>query len=133
MTHIGEGVYRISIDGRSFLTVDDQDRVVLLDEEEQNAQRWEIGRTAGGQYTIRQPDTGRYLSCSDPAQPFELVGMSAQEHTWTIADGPTAGAVTIGAPGTDLTLGLSPLLIYPPMVAVSPPYDMDGGWTLAPA
>ena len=128
-----EGVYRISIDGRSFLTAADQDRVVVLDEDEQNAQRWEIGRSDGGQFTIRPTDTGLYLSCSDPAQPFELAGMSAQPYTWAIADAPTAGAVTIGAPGTDLTLGLSPLLIYPPMVAVSPPYEMDRGWTLTPA
>jgi hypothetical protein len=80
---------------------------------------------------IGRPDAARYLSCAnDPAQPFELVAIFDQPRTWTIAGGGAEGTFTIGVPGTDLTLGLSPLLIYPPMVAMSR-LEMDRSLTLS--
>lgn len=145
MATMTDGLYRISLIHSLFLTgaagtpIASIMSITLLPSDETNAetnaqQRWEIRRTEGGDYTIRHANTGQYASYdTDPSLPFRAVRLSTQQCTWTIADGPEENTVTLGAPGTDLTLGLSPLAVYPPLVALSPRYEQDRGWTLHPA
>jgi hypothetical protein len=133
MASVSDGTYRISIYGQQFLTADDG-RVVLLPDDG-GGQVWQIRRTDKGGYTIQQGNADRYLSYEGEPNVFEPVQLLPDQRQWNITDGPDEGTVTIAAPGGDepLTLGLSPILIYPPMVALSPPQRQDRGWTLQPA
>ncbi|SCL34460.1 hypothetical protein GA0074692_3837 [Micromonospora pallida] len=130
MANLTDGLYRISIDGRSFLHSYDN-RIVLAPEMEDDAQLWEIRSTDDGEHVISLPGTDQYVGYGneDPA-PMEIVGLIPQQRGWAITQGPREGTVTIGAPGTPLTLGPAPLLIYPPMVALSGHNRLDQGWTL---
>ena len=57
-----------------------------------------------------------FLTSLNPDGPVALL-----PGEWDVTDGPEQGTVTIAAAGSALTLGLSPILDYPPMVALSPP------------
>jgi hypothetical protein len=136
MASVSDGTYRISIDGRQFLTVldwVDKNTVVLTADPGQ--QLWQVRRTANGGYTIRQDATDLYLGYEGQPDTFERVRLLPDQREWNITDGPEEGTVTIAAPGggEPLTLGLSPALVYPPMVALSPAQRQDRGWTLQPA
>ena len=133
MASVSDGTYRISINGQQFLTADDG-RAVLLPGDG-DGQVWQIRRTDKGGYTIRQDNADRYLSYEGKPNVFEPVQLLPDQREWNITDGPDKGTVTIAAPGGDesLTLGLHPALIFPPMVALSPPQQQDRGWTLHPA
>lgn len=133
MADISDGTYRISIYGQQFLTAQDG-RVVLLPGEDRG-QLWQIRCTDKGIYTIRQDNAGGYVSYEGEPDPYEPVRLLPDQRQWKITDGPEEGTVTIAAPGDDepLTLGLSPILIFPPWVALSPPRRQDRPWTLQPA
>jgi hypothetical protein len=131
MASVSDGTYRISLYGRQFLTGKDMGHpIVLLPDE---GQVWQIRRTDKGGYTI-QGSRG-YLSYEGEPDVFEPVRLLPDQQEWNITDGPEEGTVTIAAAGGDppLTLGLSPILIFPPMVALSPPQRQDRGWTLESA
>lgn len=133
MGSVSDGTYRISIHGQQFLTTLGK-RVVLLPDDS-GAQLWQVRRTDNGGYTIGQDTNDLYLGYEGEPNTFEPVQLLPDRREWNITDGPDDGTVTIVAPGGDepLTLGLSPILIYPPMVALSPAYGQDRGWTLQPA
>lgn len=134
-TPISDGFYRIGLDGQQFLTRNRPDRpVVLLPGGAAGRQVWEIRRTDKGGYTILLGDVDRYLSYRGEPDVFEPVWLLPDQREWDVTDGPEEeeGTVTIAAAGSALTLGLSPILIYPPMVALSPPQRRDRGWTLEP-
>jgi hypothetical protein len=120
MASVSDGTYRISINGQQFLTALNERMVVLLPDD--SRQLWQVRRTDNGGYTIRQDTTGLYLSYEGEPDTFESVQLLPDRREWNITDGPDEGTVTIAAPGGDepLTLGLSPTLIFPPMVALSP-------------
>jgi hypothetical protein len=132
MASVSDGTYRISLYGRQFLTGIEPDRPVLLLPDDAEGQVWQIRRTDKGGYTIRLGDADRYLSYEGEPDVFEPVRLLPDQREWDVIDGPEEGTVTIAA-GVRLTLGLSPILIYPPMVALSPPQRQDRGWTLQPA
>ena len=133
-TPISDGIYRISLDRQQFLTgIHTGGPVVLLPDAA--GQVWRIRRTDKGGYTIRLGNVDRYLSYEGEPDVFEPVRLLPDQREWDVTDGPEEeeGTVTIAAAGSALTLGLSPILIYPPMVALSPPQRQDRGWTLEPA
>lgn len=121
MVNVSDGTYRISIYGRQFLTAENRRVVVLPDDSGQ--QLWQVRRSDNGGYTIRRDTTDLYLSYEGEPNTFEPVRLLPDRREWSITDGPEEGTVTIAAPGGEepLTLGLSPILIFPPMVALSPP------------
>jgi hypothetical protein len=134
MVNVTEGVYRISLDGGHFLTALNDELIVLVPDGDMGSQRWEIRRVGDG-YTLGQPGTNKYAAYDDDPSFGEPVTLRSQKRQWAIADGLRDNTVTFGVPGDAperLTLGLSPLLIYPPRVALSPPYRQDEGWTLHP-
>jgi len=133
MASVSDGVYRISLYGQQFLTGTGQDRPVVLLPDDAEGQVWVIRRTGKGGYTIKLGDADRYLSYEGEPDVFEPVRLLADQREWNITDGPEEGTVTIAAVGSDLTLGLSPVLVFPPWVALSPPQRQDRGWTLEPA
>jgi hypothetical protein len=133
MASVSDGTYRISLYGQQFLTGTEPDRPVLLLPDDAAGQVWQIRRTDKGGYTIRQGNADRYLSYQGEPDVFEPVRLLPDQREWSITDGPEEGTVTIAAAGSALTLGLSPILIYPPWVALSPPQRQDRGWTLEPA
>ena len=135
MTSLSDGTYRISLYGRQFLTGTEPDRPVVLLPDDGEGQVWQIRRTDKGGYTIRQGNADRYLSYEGEPDVFEPVRLLPDQREWNITDGPEEDTVTIAAAGSDqpLTLGLSPILVYPPMVALSPPQRQDRGWTLESA
>lgn len=59
----------------------------------------------------------------EPARPFP------EPREWRIERGPNPETIIIGLVNDELTLGLHPALIYPPMVALSPIFGLDRGWT----
>ena len=132
MANVADGNYRISIYGQQFVTAENS-RVVLLPDNGGAEQVWQIRRTGSGDYTIRQNTADLHLGYEGEPDPFEPIQVLPERREWNITDGPEEGTVTIAAPGAPLTLGLSPLLIHPPMVALSPPDQRDRGWTLQPA
>ncbi|MGB9140082.1 MAG: hypothetical protein WCB73_23185, partial [Pseudonocardiaceae bacterium] len=125
MANVPDGTYRISLYRQQFLTAEGG-RVVLFPYGI-GLQVWQIRRTDKGGYTIRQPDADGCLSYEGEPDVFEPVRLLPDEREWNITDGPDADTVTIATPGSDppLTLGLSPILIFPPMVALSPPQLQD--------
>jgi hypothetical protein len=134
MASVSDGTYRISINGQQFLTVLSE-RMVILIPDDAGRQLWQVRRTDNGGYTIRQDTTDLYLGYEGEPDTFEPVRLLPDRREWNITDGPDEGTVTIAAPGggEPLTLGLSPALIYPPMVALSPAQRQDRGWTLQSA
>ncbi len=60
----------------------------------------------------------------------QRVRVSGQPSEWRIIDGPQSGTFTIGAPDSGLTLGLHPALVFPPLIALSPSFGEDKGWSL---
>lgn len=133
MASVSDDTYHISIDNQQFLTVLSEDMVVLVPDSKR--QSWQVRRTGNGGYTIRQDTSDLYLGYEGEPDTFEAVRLLPDRREWNITDGPEEGTFTIAAPGGDepLTLGLSPVLIFPPMVALSPTQRQDLGWTLRPA
>jgi hypothetical protein len=135
MASVSDGTYRISINRQQFLTAESQYRPVVLVPDDSGQQLWQVRRSDNGGYTIRQDNTGLCLSYEGEPNTFEPVRLLPDQREWNITDGPDKGTVTIAAlVGEEpLTLGLSPALIFPPMVALSPAQRQDQGWTLQPA
>jgi hypothetical protein len=104
----------------------------------------DLSESQCGKYDV--PTTAATLSVRTPPNctwatrgnrdPYEPVRVLPNRREWKITDGPEEGSVTIAtpAPGGNepLTLGLSPLLIFPPLVALSRADPRDRGWTLQP-
>ena len=139
MVTVTEGVYRISLDNQLFLTVTFDNRLGLLPADSSNLNNWEIRRSDKGNYTIKRAGIDQYAGYGDTAEPFEPIRLSTQPCEWTITDGDgdRENAVVIGVPasvtkGEELTLGIAPMRIYPPLVALSPLYPLDRPWTLQP-
>ncbi|KQC38088.1 hypothetical protein [Frankia sp. ACN1ag] len=139
MGKIADGVYRIRIDGRENLTLSSPDRNnIFLLPGEGPGQEWEIQQTGNGSngnntYTIRQASAPLFVGFDGSPDVFERVRPLPEAREWRIVDGPRPGTVTIGVVENDLTLGLHPALIFPPLVALSPVFDEDRGWSLQPA
>jgi hypothetical protein len=105
MATVTDGVYRINLDGRLFLSAIGN-RLALLPVDEDVPNRWEIRRTGNGNYTIRQAGTDQYAGYGDTAELSEPILLSTQPCEWTITDGDGENAVIIGAPASPLTLAL---------------------------
>ncbi|WP_163552732.1 hypothetical protein [Candidatus Frankia alpina] len=139
MGKIADGVYRIRIDGRDNLTLSSPDRNnIFLLPGEGPGQEWEIRQSGNGQngdstYTIRQTSAPLFVGFEGSPDVFERVRPLPEPREWRITDGPRPGTVNIGVVENELTLGLHPALIFPPMVALSPVFGEDRGWALEPA
>lgn len=124
---VTDGVYRIGLDNNQFLTAEGRDRSVILPENGRG-QEWEVRRTDNDTYTIQQTSDQLFLGFDGDPDTFELVRPFPQPREWRIEQGPRPGSFVIGAVDSDLTVGLHPALIYPPMVALSPIFRQDQGW-----
>jgi hypothetical protein len=136
---IADGVYRISIDGRDNLRLSSPDRNnILLLPGEGPGQVWEIrnsgnGGNGNGTYTIRRTSDPLFVGYDGDPDVFERVRPLPEPREWRITEGPRPGTFTIGVVDNELTLGLHPALIFPPLVALSPAFAEDRGWALQPA
>ncbi len=139
MSAISDGVYRISIDGRDNLTLSSPDnRNLFLLPGEGPGQDWEIRNSGNGSngdstYTIRRASGPQFVGFKGEPDVFERVLPQPEPHEWRISEGPRPGTFTIGVVDNELTLGLHPALIFPPLVALSPVFAEDRGWALTPA
>ena len=134
MPNVKEGVHRISLRGQSVTLLPDA-RVVLLPDGFEPTQDWEVKRS-GKYYTIRQPRADQYIGYDDTPDLYEPLTAGPKKQEWLLLDGPE-GTITLAVPPdkspTPLTLGLSPVLIFPPMLALSEPFRIDEGWKFRPA
>ena len=134
MANVSDGVYRITLfDRPAFLGESLRDTLALVGKAE--ALSWEIRRADGSdQYTLRVAGTDRFVGySSDSPLPMAMVVLGPHQRRWALRGGPAEDTVMIAAAGTDLTFGLAPVMVYPPLLALSPPYDRDLPWTLEPA
>ncbi|KAG9125904.1 hypothetical protein FRC07_005702 [Ceratobasidium sp. 392] len=113
------------------------------DESGQGSTTWEVKFDgAHGAYTFRNPHSGHYCGYEgEPETNIELKSSTTPGY-WTLvpAEGEDAGANTfyIHAKGTDVLLGQSPLMIYPPLAAlqsIDSPFaaGMKMSWKFIPA
>jgi hypothetical protein len=135
---IADGMYRISIDGRENLTLSSPDRNnIFLLPGDAPGQEWEIRNTGNGSngnstYTIRRSADPLFVGFDGDPDVFERVRPLPEPREWRITEGPRPGTFTIGVVENELTLGLHPALIFPPLVALSPMFREDRGWALQP-
>ena len=138
MVTVTEGVYRISLDNQLFLTVTFDNRLGLLPANSSNLNNWEIRRSDKGNYTIKRAGmTSMPGTATRPSPLNPSTCLPSLEWTITDGDGDRENAVVIGVPasvtkGEELTLGIAPMRIYPPLVALSPLYPLDRPWTMQP-
>ncbi|EIV91275.1 hypothetical protein FraQA3DRAFT_0710 [Frankia sp. QA3] len=125
---MNDGIYRITLDGRQILTAAGGDNLVLLPERT-SRQEWQVQRTDNETWVIRRGDSSQFLGFDGDPDTFERVRLFGQPREWRIIDGPRPGTFTIGVPNNELTLGLHPALIFPPLVALSPVFNEDNGWS----
>ncbi|WP_462188208.1 MULTISPECIES: hypothetical protein [unclassified Frankia] len=128
MASVIDGIYRISIAGQQTLTDVGGGNLVLLPDGDGDGQVWQVQRADDDTYTIRKPSGGAFVGFDGDPDAFERVRVLPEPREWKIAAGPQSGTFTIGVPDNELTLGLHPALIYPPLVALSPIFSEDRGW-----
>ncbi|KQC38149.1 hypothetical protein [Frankia sp. ACN1ag] len=128
MAGVNDGIYRITLDGRQILTAASGSNVVLLPEQS-GQQEWQVQRADNETWVIRQANSPRFLGFDGEPETFERVQVLPRPREWRITDGPEPGTFTLGVPDNQLTLGLHPALIYPPLLALSPIFGEDRGWS----
>ncbi|WP_230204875.1 RICIN domain-containing protein [Parafrankia elaeagni] len=130
--NVVDGIYRISINGEQLLTNTGNGPTVLLPENGRG-QEWEIQNTGNGTYTIRNASSPEFLGFEGEPDTFEPVRPRPEPREWRIEEGPRPGTFNIAVvDNNELTLGLHPALIYPPLIALSPIFREDRGWNLQP-
>ncbi|MCM3923737.1 hypothetical protein ND748_18955 [Frankia sp. AiPs1] len=128
MPGVNDSVYRITLDGRQFLTAAGGGNAVLLPERT-DRQAWEVQQTEKETWVIRPANSSSFLGFDGEPDTFERVRVFGQPSEWRIIDGPQSGTYTIGVPDSGLTLGLHPALVFPPLIALSPVFGEDKGWS----
>lgn len=131
MATIANGTYRISNAGELFLTAPDPQEPVVLRPPmgDDGDQAWEVQSAARDTCTIRLVShPGAYLSFEEEPDPFEPVRLATEPREWKVTASEVPNAFVIGLPDSELTLGIAPVLVFPPRIALSPPYRLDRGW-----
>ena len=132
MATVIDGVYRLSLQGsEAYLTALGNTRVSLVPDKV-DGQLWEIRQIEPGHHVVRLANGGQYLDFEGDPSPFTMLGLSGRPRVWEVGRGPE-DTVVIGVPDAALTLGLSRLLISPPLVGLSEASPMDRSWVLEPA
>ncbi|MDG4856847.1 hypothetical protein P8605_01505 [Streptomyces sp. T-3] len=133
MGNLTDGIYRIGVESMEAYLANPEDTYLVLARGWDEAQIFEVQCTNGDNYTIRQASSDLYLGYEGVPDTFERVALRSDRREWKITDGPTPGTFTIAALGSHLTLGLHPALVYPPLIALSPMFSEDRGWTFETA
>ncbi len=128
MAGVQDGIYRITLDGRQILTAVGGSNVVLL-ADRSGQQEWQVQQADNETWLIRQANSPRFLGFGGEPETFGRVQVLEQPREWRITNGAQAGTFAIGVPDNELTVGLHPALIYPPLIALSPIFGEDRGWS----
>jgi hypothetical protein len=119
------GMYQISLSAENLLSVLDPEpeaplRLLPLDPDFR--QQWQVHRTDNDTYTIREVTTGLYVGFEGDPDPNEPARGYPEPREWQLTAGEAPDTFLIGVPGTELRLAQSPLRIFPPFVALTPPF-----------
>ena len=125
MATLSDGMYQISLSHEHRLTALDSEPgapLRLLPPDPDVRQQWQVHRTDNDTYTIREGTTGLYVGFEGDPDPNEPARGYPEPREWQLTAGEAPDTFLIGVPGTELRLAQSPLRIFPPFVALTPPF-----------
>lgn len=136
MGTLSNGVYRIRLDDKQYLTFGDQGVSVL--HKQGQGQEFQVSRSGENRYAISAPPRmfpSRSLSYQNAENGERVIlGPLSDFPTreWEITEHSTPGTFTIGVKdnGKSLVMGRSPIPIFPPPVELAP--SNEQGWTFEP-
>jgi hypothetical protein len=130
---LSDGMYEISLPGERILSAQSTAEgapLRLLEPHPDVMQQWQVHRTDNDTYTIRygkirEGDPELYVGFEGDPDPDEPARGDPEPREWQLTVGEAPDTFIIGVPGTELRLAQSPLRIFPPFVALSPPFIPD--------
>jgi hypothetical protein len=120
-----DGMYQISLPPENLLSALDLKPgapLRLLHPDPDVRQQWQVHRTSNDTYTIRESTTGLYVNFEGDPDPNEPARGHPEPREWQLTAGEAPETFLISVPGTELRLAQSPLRIFPPFVALAPPF-----------
>ncbi|MGX1885354.1 RICIN domain-containing protein [Streptomyces sp. NPDC055287] len=127
-----DGCYRIGVPGGEFLTLEDaagdSSPVQTLPPNGSGEQEWKIHPADHGTCTITNVRSKTFLGFAGEPDHNVLVGGSPEPRAWQLAPVEEPDRFVVGAPGTELVLGRSPMRIHPPRTALVEPIGEATAW-----
>ncbi|WP_406389663.1 hypothetical protein [Streptomyces sp. NBC_00887] len=127
-----DGCYRISAPGGDLLTLensdDDSSPVQFLPPNGSGEQEWKVHPASHGTCTITNVRSKTFLGFAGEPDHNVPVGGSTEPSAWQLTPVEEPDRFVIGAPGTELVLGRSPVRILPPRTALVEPHGEAIAW-----
>lgn len=137
MAVIADGVYHIRFTNEQLLTMLEPrpgTPLCLLPPDSGLGQTWQVRSNGNGQHTISTTDSKLYVSFDGDPDMHEMAMVMPEERSWELRPAMDRDSFSIAVPEVPMQLGLSLLRIFPPHVALAPPYgDPYQAWTFTKA